>query len=155
MSEETTNQIEENLNQIEESTEQTEENLNKEKYESAEILLAAIKNMGDHWSQINDEITFHRDEIKNLNNKKKELTDTILDKMNKNNIKCIDINDGFLQSITKPTPVGLKKESIQKSINVCINDSTKSKEITEYIFNNKEIIKTPDLKKIKKRVPRK
>ena len=23
--------------------------------------------MGDHWSQINDEITFHRDEIKNLN----------------------------------------------------------------------------------------
>ena len=141
-------QVEQQVNQ------QVEKQVNQQE-NTAQILLSAIQNMGDHWSQINDEITFHRDEIKNLNNKKKELTDTILDKMNKNNIKCIDINDGFLQSITKPTPVGLKKETIQKSINVCIKDSTKSKEITEYIFNNKEIIKTPDLKKIKKRMPRK
>lgn len=136
-------------------SEQQVEQLVEQQENTAQTLLSAIKNMGDHWSQINDEITFHRDEIKNLNNKKKELTDTILEKMNKNNIKCIDINDGFLQSINKPTPVGLKKETIQKSINVCIKDSTKSKEITEYIFNNKEIIKTPDLKKIKKRMPRK
>jgi len=118
------------------------------------VILTAIKNMGDHWSQLDDEIIFHQDEIKNLKNKKKELTDTILDKMKTNNIKCIDINDGFLKCIHKPTPVGLKKEHVQKSVNNCIKNDSKAKEITEYIFNNKECIKKLDLKKIKKRIIR-
>ena len=122
---------------------------------TTQSLIMTIQNLGDQWSQINDEITFHRDEIKNLNNKKKELTDTIIGKMELNNIKCIDINDGFLQCINKPTPIGFKKENVEKSVNKCINNSSKAKEITEHIFNNKECIKKPDLKKIKKRGVRK
>ena len=118
-------------------------------------IINEIKSLGDEWSYINDKIQDYRDNIKNLNNKKKELTDTIIHKMKINNINCIDINDGFLQRIEKPIPNGLKKEKVKESVNKCINNMHKAAEITEYIFNNKEITTKNELKKIRKRRLRK
>tara|TARA_B100001248_G_C27303220_1_gene418167 strand:- start:88 stop:516 length:429 start_codon:yes stop_codon:yes gene_type:complete len=118
-------------------------------------ILEQIKKLGDEWSYIDEKIKERREDIKNLNNKKKELTDSIIGKMRTNNIKCIDVNDGFLECINKPTPVGLKKDKVQDSINKYVNNIHKASEITDYIFDNKDVVNKDELKKIKKRRPRK
>ena len=118
-------------------------------------ILEQIKKLGDEWSYIDEKIKERREDIKNLNNKKKELTDSIIGKMRTNNIKCIDVNDGFLECINKPTPVGLKKDKVQDSINKYVNNIHKASEITDYIFDNKDVVNKEELKKIKKRRPRK
>ena len=118
-------------------------------------MIDQIKKWGDEWSYIDDQIQNYKEHIKNLNNKKKELTDTIIHKMKVNGISGIDINDGFLQHIEKPTPAGLKKEKVKESVNKCINNMNKADEITEYIFNNKEMITKNELKKIRKKKPKK
>jgi len=114
-------------------------------------IINQIKSWGDEWSYIDDKIQNYKEHIKNLNNKKKELTDTIIHKMKVNGISCIDINDGFLQCVEKPTPSGFKKEKVKESVNKCINNMNKADEITEYIFNNKEIVTKNELKKIRKK----
>ena len=118
-------------------------------------VLSEIKSLGDEWSFIDEKIKNYREDIKNLNNKKKELTDKIIDKMRTNDIKCIDVNDGFLECIVKPVPTPLKKEKVKESVNKYIKNPSKSSEITEFIFKNKEIINKDELKKIKRRKPRK
>lgn len=118
-------------------------------------ILEQIKKLGDEWSFIDEKIKERREDIKNLNNKKKELTDSIIGKMRTNNIKCIDVNDGFLECINKPTPIGLKKDKVQDSINKYVNNIHKASEITNFIFDNKEVVNKDELKKIKKRRPRK
>ena len=118
-------------------------------------ILEQIKKLGDEWSYIDEKIKERREDIKNLNNKKKELTDSIIGKMRTNNIKCIDVNDGFLECINKPTPVGLKKEKVQDSINKYVNNIHKASEIADFIFDNKDVVNKDELKKIKKRRPRK
>ena len=118
-------------------------------------ILEQIKKLGDEWSYIDEKIKERREDIKNLNNKKKELTDSIIGKMRTNNIKCIDVNDGFLECINKPTPIGLKKDKVQDSINKYVNNIHKASEITNFIFDNKDVVNKDELKKIKKRRPRK
>lgn len=119
--------------------------------DSKNDIIKQIKSWGDEWSHIDEKIQEYKEHIKNLNNKKKELSDTIIYKMKTNGISCIDINDGFLQYIEKPTPSGFKKEKVKESVNKCINNMNKADEITEYIFNNKEIVTKNELKKIKKK----
>jgi len=114
-------------------------------------IIKQIKSWGDEWSHIDEKIQEYKEHIKNLNNKKKELSDTIIYKMKTNGISCIDINDGFLQYIEKPKPSGFKKEKVKESVNKCINNMNKADEITEYIFNNKEMVTIDELKKIKKK----
>ena len=122
---------------------------------SKDTIISQIKKYGDEWAHIDDKIKDYKDYIKNLNNKKKELTDTIIHKMKVHGISCIDINDGFLQCIEKPTPTGLKKDRVKESVNKCINNMNKATEITECIFNNKEVTTKHELKKIRKRKIRK
>ena len=127
-----------------------------EKVSNSEVsILEQIKKLGDEWSYIDEKIKDCREDIKNLNNKKKELTDSIINKMRTNNIKCIDVNDGFLECVNKPTPVGLKKDKVQDVINKYVNNINKASEITNNIFDNKDVINKDDLKKIKKRRPKK
>ena len=105
------------------------------------------KTLADEWSLLDQKIQEYKDDIKNLNNKKKELSDNIICKMKTNNIKCIPIDGGYIEHINKPVQTAIKKEDIKKNINKYIQDSYKAEEITESIFSNKEKINKDELKK--------
>jgi len=110
-------------------------------------ILQNIQMLGNEWLLIDQEIQDVKDEMKNLNNKKKELTDNIISKMRTNNVKSIPIKGGYIEHINKPIPGPLNKENIKKNINKCINDTNKANEITEFIFLNKDKINKDELKK--------
>ena len=109
-----------------------------------------LTQIGQEWSNTDLEINKLKLKMKELNEKKKELTNQLIEKMVTNNKEQVELNDCCitLKSIVKPT--ALKKENIKESINKCINNIHKSDEITEFIFNNKNFVKVNDLKKIKK-----
>lgn len=112
--------------------------------------MSELEQIGEEWSNIDIEINKLKKIMKDLNEKKKNLTNKLMEKMVINNKNEIQLKDCLitLKSIVKPA--ALKKEDIKESINKCINNINKSDEITEYIFNNKNFVKVNDLKKIKK-----
>lgn len=110
-------------------------------------ILTNFQVLGNEWLLIDQEIQELKDDIKNLNNKKKELTDNIINKMKTNNVKSIPIHGGYIEHVYKPVSEPLNKENIKKNINKCINDTNKANEITEFIFSNKEKINKDELKK--------
>ena len=110
-------------------------------------ILTDMQLLGDEWLLIDQGIQELKDDMKNLNNKKKELTDKIINQMKTNDVKYIPIKGGYIEYVNKPTPEPLNKENIKKNINKCINDTNKANEITEFIFSNKGKINKDELKK--------
>lgn len=90
------------------------------------------------WLKMDNEITQLRKEIKERNNKKKKLTNDLVDTMKSNNIDCFDINGGAL--IFKSSKV--KKPITGKLLlNVLKNyykDDNLAEELTKYIMENRE-----------------
>jgi hypothetical protein len=72
--------------------------------ETKEQLINNIK----EWIKIDGEITKIRAELKEKNNKKKQLTTNLVDVMKNNQIDCFDINGGALM---------YKKSKVKKPIN--------------------------------------
>ena len=72
--------------------------------ETKELLVQNIK----EWIKIDNEIVQLKTEIKERNNKKKSLTEGLVNVMKTNQIDCFDINDGELV---------YKKNKIKKPIN--------------------------------------
>ena len=72
--------------------------------ETKELLVQNIK----EWIKIDNEIVQLKTEIKERNNKKKSLTEGLVNVMKTNQIDCFDINDGALV---------YKKNKIKKPIN--------------------------------------
>ena len=60
--------------------------------ETKEELIENIK----EWIKIDNEITKLKSEIRDKNNKKKQITEGLLNVMKKNEIDCFDINGGSL-----------------------------------------------------------
>jgi hypothetical protein len=75
-----------------------------EKLETKEQLINNIK----EWIRIDTEISQLRQEIKERNNKKKSMTENLVNVMKTNDIDCFDINDGALI---------YKKNKVKKPIN--------------------------------------
>jgi hypothetical protein len=92
-------------------------------------LINSIKN----WVQLDDKIRKLKDEIKELNNDKKEYEDIVLGELEKMDEQVINISDGKLRrSITK-TQTPLKKEEIQKTIFEFTKDEQKTFDMIEKI----------------------
>jgi hypothetical protein len=72
--------------------------------ETKELLVQNIK----EWIKIDNEIVQLKTEIKERNNKKKSLTEGLVNVMKTNQIDCFDINDGALV---------YKKNKVKKPIN--------------------------------------
>ena len=91
------------------------------------------------WIKIDNEITQLKAEIKERNNKKKILTESLVSVMKTNSIDCFDINGGALV---------YKKNKIKKPINgktllVALqnyykNDVKIAEEITKHVMDNRE-----------------
>ena len=103
--------------------------------ETKEQLVINIK----EWIKIDNEISQLKSDIKNKNNKKKELTTNLVDVMKTNKIDCFDINGGALV---------YKQNKVKKAINGKLllttlknyykNDPKIAEDLTKYVLDNRE-----------------
>ena len=91
------------------------------------------------WLKMDNEISKLRAEIKERNNKKKLLTESLLDVMKKNKVDCFDINGGALvykqSKVRKPLS---GKTLILALQNYYKNDEKTVEELTKHIMDSRE-----------------
>ena len=75
----------------------------------SEKLIISIK----HWVQLDDKVRKLKDEMKDLNDEKKEYEETVLNELSKMEEQVINISDGKLRRNVTKTQTPLKKEDIQ------------------------------------------
>ena len=103
--------------------------------ETKEQLMNGIK----EWVQTDNELLKLKNQIKELNSKKKELTETLVGVMKQNEIDCFDIKGG---SISYKKNV-VKKPITGKTLMAALSQYYKSdpntaEELTKYVMNNRE-----------------
>lgn len=100
------------------------------------------------WVRIDNEISQLRQEIKERNNKKKNMTESLVNVMKTNNIDCFDINDGSLiykkSTVKKP----INSKTLLSSLQSYYKDQNIAEDLTKYIMENRE-------EKIKETIKRK
>jgi hypothetical protein len=100
------------------------------------------------WVRIDNEISQLRQEIKERNNKKKNMTENLVNVMKTNNIDCFDINDGSLiykkSTVKKP----INSKTLLSSLQSYYKDQNVAEDLTKYIMENRE-------EKIKETIKRK
>lgn len=91
------------------------------------------------WIKMDNEITQLKSEIKERNNKKKLLTESLVSVMKTNSIDCFDINDGALvykkNKIKKPINGKTLLTALQ---NYYKNDVKIAEEITKHVMDSRE-----------------
>lgn len=103
--------------------------------ETKEQLMNGIK----EWVQTDNELLKLKNQIKELNSKKKDLTETLVGVMKQNEIDCFDIKGG---SISYKKNV-VKKPITGKTLMAALSQYYKSdpntaEELTKYVMNNRE-----------------
>jgi seryl-tRNA synthetase len=106
------------------------------KVETKEELVTNIK----EWIKMDAEMARLQKEMKEYRNKKKTLTDSLVNVMKKNEIDCFDINGGSLvykKSVTKK-PINAK--TLMQNLKTFFSNkqSDVSDEIVKYILENRE-----------------
>jgi Family of unknown function (DUF5760)/Vitamin-D-receptor interacting Mediator subunit 4 len=100
------------------------------------------------WVKIDNEISQLRQEIKERNNKKKNMTENLVNVMKTNNIDCFDINEGSLiykkSTVKKP----INSKTLLSSLQSYYKDQNVAEDLTKYIMDNRE-------EKIKETIKRK
>jgi hypothetical protein len=90
------------------------------------------------WVKIDIEISQLRQEIKERNNKKKTMTENLVNVMKTNSIDCFDINDGSLiykkNTVRKP----INAKSLLSSLQNYYKDQNVAEDLTKYIMDNRE-----------------
>jgi len=103
-----------------------------------EVKEQLVTNIKD-WINMDNEISQLKQEIKERNNKKKNLTENLVTVMKTNNIDCFDINGGALiykkNKIKKPINGKTLLSALQ---NYYKNDSKIAEEITKHVMNSRE-----------------
>jgi hypothetical protein len=106
-----------------------------EKLETKEQLVSNIK----EWIKIDTEISQLRKEIKERNNKKKIMTETLVNVMKTNSIDCFDINDGSLVYKTSKVKKPINSKTLLSSLQNYYKDNHKvAEDLTKYILDNRE-----------------
>jgi hypothetical protein len=110
------------------------ENINNDALGPKELLVNNIR----EWVKIDSEISQLRQEIKERNNKKKSMTESLVNVMKTNNIDCFDINDGSLiykkNKVRKP----INAKTLLSSLQNYYKDQNVAEDLTKYIMDNRE-----------------
>ena len=110
------------------------ENTNSDNLGPKELLVNNIR----EWVKIDSEISQLRQEIKERNNKKKSMTESLVNVMKTNNIDCFDINDGSLiykkNKVRKP----INAKTLLSSLQNYYKDQNVAEDLTKYIMDNRE-----------------
>lgn len=109
--------------------------VNTSSKETKEQLVLRIK----EWIKIDNEISKLKKEIKERNDKKKKLTEGLVNVMKTNEIDCFDINGGALvykkSLVKKPINGKMLMDTLQKYFK---NDSQEATELTKFILDNRQ-----------------
>jgi hypothetical protein len=103
--------------------------------ESKDQLITNVK----EWVKLDTEITKLKNEIKERNNKKKTLTETLVTVMKTNKIDCFDINGGALvykkNTVKKPLNSKTLLAVLQKYYK---NDAKVAEDLAKHILDSRE-----------------
>ena len=103
--------------------------------ETKEELIGNIK----EWIKMDNEIAKLRAEIKERNNRKKSITDSLMTVMKKNEIDCFDINDGSLVYKKSVIKKPLNGKTMMKALQTYYqNTPEKAEEISKFLLENRE-----------------
>ena len=118
--------------------------------ETKEQLVTNIK----EWIKIDNEIAQLKSEIKERNNKKKNLTENLVITMKKNEIDCFDINGGALVYKQNKVKKAINGKSLLAALqNYYKNDTKSAEELTKHILDSREEkIKETIVRKIDKQI---
>ena len=105
--------------------------------ETKEQLVTNIK----EWIKIDTEIAQLKAEIKERNNKKKNLTENLVTVMKKNEIDCVDISDGKIIYTQNNTKAPVTKKHLMDCLEKYFanNDSIPTDEIVNFILDNRTV----------------
>ena len=109
-----------------------------------EELIENIKN----WVSYDSEIKNLQKSIKEIREKKKELTKNLIDVMKNHEIDCFDINDGKLLYTKNKVKTPLNKNNLMIALEKYFeNESVNVEDVTNFILDNREIKIRENLKK--------
>ena len=116
--------------------------------ETKEQLVNNIK----EWIKIDGEISKLRADIKERNNKKKLLTNDLVNVMKNNSIDCFDINGGSLMYKKTTTKKPINSKSLVAALQTYYaSNPNKAEEVTKFILEQREEqIKETVIRKIDK-----
>lgn len=91
------------------------------------------------WIKIDTEIAQLKAEIKERNNRKKNLTENLVTVMKTNKIDCFDINGGALVYKTSKVKKPINGKSLLSALqNYYKSDPTVAEEITKHVLDSRE-----------------
>ena len=130
----------------EQEKEEIKEQLVKPKLSTKEELIMNIK----EWIKMDNEITKLKAEVKEKTNKKKELTESLVNVMKNNSIDCFDINGGALVYKQRKTRRTISGKFLLSQLEEYYKDQPEiAKEITKKVLDNRiEVIKDEIKRKI-------
>ena len=122
--------------------------LEEKKVNTKEELILNIK----EWIKIDSDITRLKTEVKEKTQKKKELTQSLVNIMKSNSIDCFDINGGALVYKQRKTKKTISGKYLLEQLEDYYKDQPElAKEITKKVLDNRgELIKEEIMRKIDK-----
>lgn len=113
----------------------------------SEKLISSIK----HWVHLDDKVRKLKEEMKELNDEKKNYEEIVLGELANMEEQTINISDGKLRRNVSKTQTPLKKEEIQKTIFEFTKDEQKTVDMIEKIMATRRVTEKVNLKRIKNR----
>ena len=121
-----------------------EETTQKPKVDTKAELITNIK----EWIKIDNELTKLKSEVKERTNKKKELTQSLVNVMKDNSIDCFDINGGALIYKQKKTKKTISGKFLLTQLEAYYADTPElAKEITKKVLDNREQVIKEEIKR--------
>ena len=121
-----------------------EETTQKPKVDTKAELITNIK----EWIKIDNELTKLKSEVKERTNKKKELTQSLVNVMKNNSIDCFDINGGALIYKQKKTKKTISGKFLLTQLEAYYADTPElAKEITKKVLDNREQVIKEEIKR--------
>jgi|TARA_B110000285_G_C15080874_1_gene593408 hypothetical protein len=101
------------------------------------------------WVMVDNEIKNMSDTLKNMKNKRSEISDTILDYVETENLNSttININNGSLKFGTTRQSTGLTLTYIKKCLEKCIPEEDDVTSIMDVIKNSREVKISSEIKR--------
>ena len=100
------------------------------------------------WVNYDYEIKNLQKSMKEIREKKKELTKSLIDVMKKHEIDCFDINDGKLLYTKNKVKTPLNKNNLMIALEKYFeNETVNVEDVTNFILDNREIKIKENLKK--------
>ena len=114
---------------------------------SQEFILSVKK-----YLEIDDTVNEIKNKMKILNKEKKEMSEYIINYLNMIDETIIDVRDGKLKKNILKSKGSIKKDYIQNTLNIYMNDNVKANEITKQIIDSIPIKETILLKRTKNKI---